>query len=133
MQIYKHADVAVPANASLASFICCKTVSLIACYHPLCQKLLFEAKRKLGEILSAFEFLDEQSMTLVSLFLWLYMLYVLFSEKLERNSEKPCAHVFLLHEYILTKVTHLLHTLHIIPALWENAFVYDQPLVNAAY
>lgn len=30
------------------------------------QKLLLEAKRKLGEILSAFEFLDNQSLDLVS-------------------------------------------------------------------
>ncbi|KAL9461657.1 hypothetical protein AB3S75_004617 [Citrus x aurantiifolia] len=34
-----------------------------------CQKLLWEAKRKLGEILSAFEFLDNQSMDLVLTYL----------------------------------------------------------------
>ncbi|KAK4741456.1 hypothetical protein SAY87_025044 [Trapa incisa] len=40
-------------------------VAFLACKDYFsCQKLLLEAKRKLGEILSAFEFLDEQSMTL---------------------------------------------------------------------
>ncbi|XP_061345595.1 D-2-hydroxyglutarate dehydrogenase, mitochondrial-like isoform X2 [Gastrolobium bilobum] len=41
-------------------------VALLACKdYSSCQKLLQEAKRKLGEILSAFEFLDSQSMNLV--------------------------------------------------------------------
>jgi D-2-hydroxyglutarate dehydrogenase len=42
----------------------------VNCYLSLCflclQKLLVEAKRNLGEILSAFEFLDNNSMDLVS-------------------------------------------------------------------
>lgn len=45
---------------------------MLSAYHFLCsvyQKLLMEAKRKLGEILSAFEFLDNHAMDLVS-FLW---------------------------------------------------------------
>lgn len=42
-------------------------VALLACKdYSCCQKLLQEAKRKLGEILSAFEFLDGQSMDLVT-------------------------------------------------------------------
>ncbi|CAI8588640.1 unnamed protein product [Vicia faba] len=42
-------------------------VALLACKdYSSCQKLLQEAKRKLGEILSAFEFLDSQSMDLVT-------------------------------------------------------------------
>ncbi|CAL5188101.1 unnamed protein product [Lathyrus oleraceus] len=42
-------------------------VALLACKdYSCCQKLLQEAKRKLGEILSAFEFLDSQSMDLVT-------------------------------------------------------------------
>ncbi|KAJ4714298.1 D-2-hydroxyglutarate dehydrogenase, mitochondrial-like [Melia azedarach] len=41
-------------------------LAFLACSDYLsCQKLLLEAKRKLGEILSAFEFLDNQSMDLV--------------------------------------------------------------------
>ncbi|KAK7367338.1 hypothetical protein VNO80_09349 [Phaseolus coccineus] len=41
-------------------------VAFLACKdYNSCQKLLQEAKRKLGEILSAFEFLDVQSMNLV--------------------------------------------------------------------
>ncbi|OIV94820.1 hypothetical protein TanjilG_22017 [Lupinus angustifolius] len=41
-------------------------VAFLACKdYSSCQKLLQEAKRKLGEILSAFEFLDSQSMNLV--------------------------------------------------------------------
>nr|KYP66904.1 hypothetical protein KK1_013216 [Cajanus cajan] len=41
-------------------------VAFLACKdYSSCQKLLQEAKRKLGEILSAFEFLDGQSMNLV--------------------------------------------------------------------
>ncbi|OWM88827.1 hypothetical protein CDL15_Pgr020781 [Punica granatum] len=49
-------------------------VAFLACKDYFsCQKLLLEAKRKLGEILSAFEFLDEQSMALVSLYSWFYM------------------------------------------------------------
>ncbi|XP_021908112.1 D-2-hydroxyglutarate dehydrogenase, mitochondrial [Carica papaya] len=40
------------------AFLACKD-------YNSCQKLLFEAKRKLGEILSAFEFLDDMSMSLV--------------------------------------------------------------------
>ncbi|KAI4327680.1 hypothetical protein L6164_020109 [Bauhinia variegata] len=41
-------------------------VAFLACKdYASCQKLLQEAKRKLGEILSAFEFLDSQSMNLV--------------------------------------------------------------------
>ncbi|XP_027906818.1 D-2-hydroxyglutarate dehydrogenase, mitochondrial [Vigna unguiculata] len=41
-------------------------VAFLACKdYNSCQKLLQEAKRKLGEILSAFEFLDSQSMNLV--------------------------------------------------------------------
>ncbi|KAK7406766.1 hypothetical protein VNO78_08397 [Psophocarpus tetragonolobus] len=41
-------------------------VAFLACKdYRSCQKLLQEAKRKLGEILSAFEFLDGQSMNLV--------------------------------------------------------------------
>ncbi|XP_061345622.1 D-2-hydroxyglutarate dehydrogenase, mitochondrial-like [Gastrolobium bilobum] len=41
-------------------------VALLACKdYSSCQELLQEAKRKLGEILSAFEFLDSQSMDLV--------------------------------------------------------------------
>ncbi|XP_027360564.1 D-2-hydroxyglutarate dehydrogenase, mitochondrial isoform X2 [Abrus precatorius] len=41
-------------------------VAFLACKdYSSCQKLLQEAKRKLGEILSAFEFLDHQSMNLV--------------------------------------------------------------------
>ncbi|KAI4331407.1 hypothetical protein MLD38_029597 [Melastoma candidum] len=40
-------------------------VAFLACHdYSSCQKLLFEAKLKLGEILSAFEFLDEQAMDL---------------------------------------------------------------------
>ncbi|XP_010275534.1 PREDICTED: D-2-hydroxyglutarate dehydrogenase, mitochondrial [Nelumbo nucifera] len=43
-----------------------KNLAFLACKDYLsCQKLLQEAKRKLGEILSAFEFLDSQSMELV--------------------------------------------------------------------
>ncbi|WJX55643.1 D-2-hydroxyglutarate dehydrogenase, mitochondrial [Trifolium repens] len=42
-------------------------VAFLACKdYSCCQKLLQEAKRKLGEILSAFEFLDSQSMNLVT-------------------------------------------------------------------
>lgn len=42
-------------------------VALLACKdYSCCQKLLQDAKRKLGEILSAFEFLDGQSMDLVT-------------------------------------------------------------------
>lgn len=42
-------------------------VAFLACNDYLsCQKLLLEAKRKLGEILSAFEFLDGQSMDVVT-------------------------------------------------------------------
>ncbi|GMH24566.1 hypothetical protein Nepgr_026409 [Nepenthes gracilis] len=41
-------------------------LAFLACDDYLsCQKLLLEAKRKLGEVLSAFEFLDSQSMDLV--------------------------------------------------------------------
>ncbi|WCJ43516.1 D-2-hydroxyglutarate dehydrogenase mitochondrial [Euphorbia peplus] len=41
-------------------------IAFLACNDYLsCQKLLFEAKRKLGEILSAFEFLDSEAMELV--------------------------------------------------------------------
>ncbi|XP_010029734.2 D-2-hydroxyglutarate dehydrogenase, mitochondrial isoform X2 [Eucalyptus grandis] len=40
-------------------------VAFLACTDYLsCQKLLLEARRKLGEVLSAFEFLDEQAMDL---------------------------------------------------------------------
>uniref|UniRef100_A0A2P2LJU9 D-2-hydroxyglutarate dehydrogenase n=1 Tax=Rhizophora mucronata TaxID=61149 RepID=A0A2P2LJU9_RHIMU len=43
-------------------------LAFLACEDYLsCQKLLLEAKRKLGEILSAFEFLDSQAMDLVRL------------------------------------------------------------------
>lgn len=42
------------------AFLACKDYSS-------CQKLLFEAKRRLGEILSAFEFLDNESLNLVSI------------------------------------------------------------------
>lgn len=51
MQIYKHADVAVPANASLASFICCKTVSLIACYHPVSETFVWSKEETWGDSL----------------------------------------------------------------------------------
>ncbi|XP_022751414.1 D-2-hydroxyglutarate dehydrogenase, mitochondrial-like isoform X3 [Durio zibethinus] len=41
-------------------------IAFLACKdYSSCQKLLMEAKRKLGEILSAFEFLDNQAMNLV--------------------------------------------------------------------
>ncbi|GAB2227358.1 hypothetical protein Droror1_Dr00009176 [Drosera rotundifolia] len=41
-------------------------VAILACDdYVSCQKLLLEAKRKLGEVLSGFEFLDSQSMDLV--------------------------------------------------------------------
>ncbi|GAB2279508.1 D-2-hydroxyglutarate dehydrogenase, mitochondrial [Dionaea muscipula] len=41
-------------------------VAFLACDdYVICQKLLLEARRKLGEILSAFEFLDSESMGLV--------------------------------------------------------------------
>ncbi|XP_071709493.1 D-2-hydroxyglutarate dehydrogenase, mitochondrial isoform X2 [Rutidosis leptorrhynchoides] len=41
-------------------------VAFLACQDYIsCHKLLFEARRRLGEILSAFEFLDAQSMNLV--------------------------------------------------------------------
>ncbi|XP_050228813.1 D-2-hydroxyglutarate dehydrogenase, mitochondrial [Mercurialis annua] len=41
-------------------------IAFLACQDYLsCQKLLLEAKRKLGEILSAFEFLDSEAMDLV--------------------------------------------------------------------
>ena len=43
------------------------------------QKLLLEAKRKLGEILSAYEFLDAQSLDLVN-FLWELATYNIFSQ-----------------------------------------------------
>ncbi|GAB4847483.1 D-2-hydroxyglutarate dehydrogenase, mitochondrial, variant 3 [Ancistrocladus abbreviatus] len=40
-------------------------IAFLACYDYFsCQKLLLEAKRKLGEVLSAFEFLDSQAMDL---------------------------------------------------------------------
>ncbi|CAK7334457.1 unnamed protein product [Dovyalis caffra] len=41
-------------------------IAFLACEdYPSCQKLLSEAKRKLGEVLSAFEFLDSHAMDLV--------------------------------------------------------------------
>ncbi|XP_076887809.1 D-2-hydroxyglutarate dehydrogenase, mitochondrial-like isoform X1 [Bidens hawaiensis] len=41
-------------------------IAFLACEDYIsCQKLLFQAKRRLGEILSAFEFLDAQAMNLV--------------------------------------------------------------------
>ncbi|CAH1437215.1 unnamed protein product [Lactuca virosa] len=41
-------------------------IAFLACQDYIsCQKLLFQAKRRLGEILSAFEFLDAQAMNLV--------------------------------------------------------------------
>ncbi|KAF8410542.1 hypothetical protein HHK36_003073 [Tetracentron sinense] len=41
-------------------------IAFLACKdYSSCQKLLLEAKRKLGEVLSAFEFLDNQSMDMV--------------------------------------------------------------------
>lgn len=53
------------------SFTCnvlynCFLLFLILCSVSSTQKLLFQAKRRLGEILSAFEFLDAQAMNLVS-------------------------------------------------------------------
>lgn len=41
------------------------------------QKLLLEAKRKLGEILSAFEFLDSEAVDLVMLLCYCILLWIL--------------------------------------------------------
>lgn len=45
----------------------------------IAQKLLMEAKRKLGEILSAFEFLDDVAMDLVSLHGFYFPIHTKFS------------------------------------------------------
>lgn len=82
-------------------------VALLACKdYNCCQKLLQEAKRKLGEILSAFEFLDSQSMNLVINHLegarnplpTLHDFYVLIETTgSDESSDKQKLEAFLLH------------------------------------
>nr|XP_043631871.1 D-2-hydroxyglutarate dehydrogenase, mitochondrial isoform X2 [Erigeron canadensis] len=83
-------------------------IAFLACQdYVSCQKLLFQAKRRLGEILSAFEFLDAQAMNLVLNHLdsvrnplpsSVYNFYVLIETTgSEESSDKEKLEAFLLH------------------------------------
>ncbi|KVI08800.1 CO dehydrogenase flavoprotein-like, FAD-binding, subdomain 2 [Cynara cardunculus var. scolymus] len=83
-------------------------IAFLACQDYIsCQKLLFQAKRRLGEILSAFEFLDAQAMNLVLQHLdgvrnplpsAIYNFYVLIETTgSNESSDKEKLEAFLLH------------------------------------
>ncbi|GJU47932.1 D-2-hydroxyglutarate dehydrogenase, mitochondrial isoform X1 [Tanacetum coccineum] len=83
-------------------------IAFLACEnYASCQKLLFQAKRRLGEILSAFEFLDAQAMNLVLQHLdsvrnplpsSIYNFYVLIETTgSNESSDKEKLEAFLLH------------------------------------